>query len=150
MPGVTARVLRHAVGVATRSHRKTVAAFAVVTDADDRVLMVRTTYGGRAWHLPGGRTERRERAHDAVVREVREETGLEVRVERLTVVDGTRPDSLALIFRCVVVGGELRPQPGEIRAVHWMTDEELGRIAPWRRRLIHLARTAGEPPHYVR
>ena len=144
MPGVTVRALRHVVGVLTGSHRKTIAAFGLVTDDDGRVLMVRTTYRGRVWHLPGGRTERNERPHETVVREVREETGLDVRVERLTLVDGYRTGAMALIFRCSVAGGELRAQPGEISAVHWMTDAELDRMEPWRRRLIRLARDGAD------
>jgi len=34
------------------------------------------------WSLPGGRQEPGESAHEGVIREVREETGIEVRVDR--------------------------------------------------------------------
>ena len=50
----------------------------------DRLLMVRRGRGAAAgsWSIPGGRVETGELAASAVVREVREETGIEVVCER--------------------------------------------------------------------
>ena len=52
---------------------------AVVVD-DDAVLVVRDA-GDGDWEFPGGRIDRGERAPEALHREVREETGLDVAVE---------------------------------------------------------------------
>ena len=55
---------------------------AVVHDGVGRLLLIRRGHDphrGR-WSLPGGRIEPGESAEQAIVREVREETGLEVRV----------------------------------------------------------------------
>jgi ADP-ribose pyrophosphatase YjhB (NUDIX family) len=55
----------------------------------DAVLLVRSTYDGEPsplWALPGGRQEHGETIADAVVREFREETSLDVRPETLAYV----------------------------------------------------------------
>lgn len=46
----------------------------VLTNGDD-VLLVRHTYGNRAWDLPGGTVRRRELPRDAAEREMHEELG---------------------------------------------------------------------------
>lgn len=61
-----------------------VVAVGAVARRDDEILLVRRGRGpaqGR-WSLPGGRVELGEDLWEAVVREVAEETGLEVVVER--------------------------------------------------------------------
>ncbi len=54
---------------------------AVVHDPDGRLLLIRRGHPPHAglWSLPGGRVEAGESPEEAVEREVREETGLEVR-----------------------------------------------------------------------
>jgi 8-oxo-dGTP pyrophosphatase MutT (NUDIX family) len=58
------------------------AAFAVVSDGDGRVLLVRRA-DDLNWELPGGRIDVGESAVDAVVREVAEEAGLGITVTGL-------------------------------------------------------------------
>ena len=55
-----------------------IAAIAVIRDEQGRVLLIRQTGGpfAGAWLLPGGRAAEDESAVHALVREVREETGL--------------------------------------------------------------------------
>jgi ADP-ribose pyrophosphatase YjhB (NUDIX family) len=50
----------------------------VVFDEKGQVLLVRHTYGRRAWYLPGGGAKRHENLAEAAARELREETGIEV------------------------------------------------------------------------
>ena len=58
---------------------------AIVTDGDGRLLLVKRGHEPEAgrWSLPGGRVVPGESDHQAVVREVREETGLWVEPGRL-------------------------------------------------------------------
>ena len=54
------------------------AAAACICDEEGRILLLRRSDGDDLWGFPGGAIEPDERADEAVVREVREETGLHV------------------------------------------------------------------------
>jgi 8-oxo-dGTP diphosphatase len=93
--------LRYAVGVA-----------AVVTNAAGEVLILKHTYrrAGREWGLPGGWATGRESMERALAREVLEETGFIVAIDRLVAVQSGYPlPRLTLIFRARIVAGSFRP-----------------------------------------
>ncbi len=80
------------------------------------VLLTRRQDNGQ-WCLPGGRVDPGESVEEACVREVREETGLKVRVIRLVGVysdpdqlfvypDGNRAHIIVLCFEVELLGGE--------------------------------------------
>ena len=119
-------------------YRRTEGAHVLVTDADGRVLVVRTTYLGPGWMLPGGRVERSETPHAAAVRETREETGIEVRVSRLLLVEAHRPGSVSFVFDAAMTGGSLDPQVGEIAEVGWVARDEIASSSPDLDRLLRI------------
>jgi ADP-ribose pyrophosphatase YjhB (NUDIX family) len=81
----------------------------VVIENDRILLLDQDTGTGRAWSLPGGKVEEGETLAQALVREMREETGLEVEPGRLLYVcdhlpgDGTHV--VHLTFQARVTGG---------------------------------------------
>lgn len=99
-----------------------VAAVVFITDAG-RVLMVRRAVDPQMgkWALPAGYIDYGEDPREAAVREVQEETGLEVRISRLIDVLGPDsrqegPASIVLLFEAEVVGGRLEAQDDVDRA----------------------------------
>jgi 8-oxo-dGTP diphosphatase len=106
-----------------------VGAAVVVLDEAGRVLLVRHTYGRLNWELPGGASEPGETFAETALRELREETGLAGRVERLSGVYYKREnDSHHFVFRCKVEdGSEPRPSSEEISACKYWSMEDLPR-----------------------
>lgn len=96
----------------------------IVVRDDDRVLVIRRDDNGQ-WEAPGGVLELDESFEDGVRREVLEETGLKVAVERLTgVYKNLTHGIVALVYRCRPADGDTCPT-AEAREVRWMTKEEV-------------------------
>lgn len=94
-----------------------VAVGGIVEDEQGNVLLVKTHHGG--WVFPGGQVEVGENLMDALIREIKEESGIDVAVSKLIGVysntgihkfyDGVTdvPTKLMLDYICKPVGGEL-------------------------------------------
>jgi 8-oxo-dGTP diphosphatase len=102
----------------------------VVVREDGRVLTIQRRDNGR-WEAPGGVLELGETFEDGVRREVAEETGVLVAVERLTgVYKNLVKDVVSLVFRCHAVGGAPTATE-ESQRVLWLTvDEVRERMTP--------------------
>ncbi|MFQ5662870.1 MAG: NUDIX hydrolase [Terriglobia bacterium] len=101
---------------------------------DTAVLLVERAHEPSAgqWSLPGGAVELGETLEEAVVGELREETGLSVQVlelveafERITRDESNRPryHYVLLDYLCEPLDGHLRPG-SDVRAVAWVRPEE--------------------------
>jgi ADP-ribose pyrophosphatase YjhB (NUDIX family) len=92
---------------------------AIIQNGDGRILLQQRSDNG-LWGLPGGSVEIGESVRDAIVREVREETGLTVEVVRLVGVysdptvqivrypDGNVVHYISTFFACRILGGTLQ------------------------------------------
>ncbi|MFJ9854309.1 NUDIX hydrolase [Streptomyces sp. NPDC101150] len=95
----------------------------VVVREDGRVLTIRRADNG-TWEPPGGVLELDETPEDGVRREVYEETGIKVRVDRLTgVYKNMSRGVVAMVFRCHAESGYERLSD-ESTAVEWLTGDE--------------------------
>jgi 8-oxo-dGTP diphosphatase len=89
----------------------------IVTNGNGEILLIKRKLPPRIgdWALPGGHLDWGESAEEAATREVREETGLEIRLVRLLCTMGLQslldPEQCVLktIFVGEIVGGSLRP-----------------------------------------
>jgi 8-oxo-dGTP diphosphatase len=96
---------------------------------DDQILLVRHTYGRRAWDLPGGAVKRGEPPVEAARREMNEELGLSTVqwVEFGTLIANLdhRHDTIHL-FRAEMTDGEpLTMDPGELERIQWFARSQL-------------------------
>lgn len=129
-----------------------VAAYAVVTDDDGRLLLARWVDGRRvAWTMPGGGLEPGEAPEDAVRRELREETGYSVKVGELlgihsrVIPAGRRVQkadaplhTLRIVYRASVTGGRLRFEiDGSTDRAEWFPLERVSGLQ--RVRLVDIA-----------
>ena len=119
---------------------------AVVLREGQVLLAVRSDL--RGWELPGGRVDPGEEPEETVVREVAEETGLEVEVERAVGRyhrRGFLPHT-AFVFRCRPRAGQLRPSPETPRVAWWDLGELPATLFPWYREPLRDALAEHAPP----
>jgi 8-oxo-dGTP diphosphatase len=91
------------------------------------------------WSVIAGLIDPGEQPADALVREVDEETGVQVKIERLAGValhevvypNGDRCHMVNTWFRCRAVGGEARVNDTESIAVGWFAPEALPELNPF-------------------
>jgi ADP-ribose pyrophosphatase YjhB (NUDIX family) len=109
-------------------------ASAIVTDDQGRILLQRRSDNAR-WALPGGVMDIGESIGQAIVREVQEETGFEVKPEDIVGVysdpghvfaydDGEVRQQFSVCFVCRIVGGELQVSK-ESSEVAFFSPEEI-------------------------
>ena len=99
--------------------RPVVAVGAVIL-SDDKILLVKRKNppGQGLWTIPGGVVELGETLKDALKREVREETGLEIEVIKpIEIVDEiVRDENEKIRFHYVIIDFLAKPAGGELRA----------------------------------
>lgn len=115
----------------------------LISDPEDRLMLVRHSYGSRHWALPGGGLARGEEPHLAARRELGEELGCEAKdVTQIALfeeaISGAR--HTAHVF-AVTLAGEPRPDRREVLELCFFAESELpanlssltrSRLALWR------------------
>ncbi len=109
-------------------------ATAIIRFPENKILLIKRStppFVGY-WALPGGRVEPNEAVEHTVVREVKEETGLDVEIVRKVgeyheqgVQAGLQYDYYPACFLVKTVGGELNRQEGEIAEIQLFSFDKL-------------------------
>lgn len=101
------------------------AAVGAIVLRDDKVLLVRHTYGGAAGQLlnPSGFIKQGEMPYEALKREIDEETGVQIHIKGLLAVRCSVKDWW-LVFLADYVSGEPRSDNAENNEVLFMPCEE--------------------------
>jgi len=101
-------------------------AAAVIFDERGRVLLVKENYDRRRYSLPGGAVESGETPLDAVVRETREETGVEAGNNHLIGIYRLENGFAVHVFRCEILSGTPEcPATDELSGVGWFPPESV-------------------------
>ncbi len=123
-----------------------VGASAVVQRDDGKILMVQRRDTG-TWALPAGYADLGENVANTAVREVLEETGYHIQVERLlgiysnsqfhyTFENGDQVKNVGVVFKASLTGGVGSPDLDEIMALAWLPpDAVLARVSDYTRPL---------------
>lgn len=130
-----------------------VGAGAIIRNSRGEVLIMQRADDG-SWDIPTGSAEPGETPVEVCQREVREETGLDVRVTGIAGVvggrlfrheysNGDRIEGWAAIFDCEVTGGRLRSLDGEASAFRYVDPDDMPRLTtPYPRALFQRDRPA--------
>jgi len=113
----------------------------ILNDKNEVLFVLQKTGPFRGWWLlPGGRVEFGETVRDALIREVKEETGLLVKVSKLLgVFDVIYADQdchfIHIVFLCERIGGELKAG-SDASEVRWLDPNMLNETQTDLRRIM--------------
>ncbi|MGI0481940.1 8-oxo-dGTP diphosphatase MutT [Geminocystis sp. CENA526] len=102
---------------------------AVIVSEEGQILIDRRLPTGlmaNLWEFPGGKIEQGETPQDCIKREIKEELGITIEVDRaLTEITHNYSEFIVTlyVYVCRIIEGE--PQPLECSEVRWVTSSEL-------------------------
>ncbi len=102
----------------------TISAFALIRDDKNRILLCLRN-DNDLWNLPGGTLEHGEAPWECVIREVKEETGLDVEIIKLACVYNKEgKNAIGFDFECNIIGGKFTLS-NESKDIKWFLKDEI-------------------------
>lgn len=102
-----------------------------IVEKDNKILLQRRSDNGK-WGLPGGIMEMGETYHEAAIREVKEETGLDISIDYLIGIyhnkdwqwaSGDEAHVICAVFKAHIVSGELQKDLESLELKFFSEDE---------------------------
>jgi 8-oxo-dGTP diphosphatase len=111
---------------------------AMVFDEQGRILLFKHTYRKFEWGIPAGGLEYNEQPENAIVREFYEETGMQIKVEKMLLAESSKEDrNISLIYLCKIVSGSFK-ESNEISEMKYFDVNNLPKMLFMEKNLIHL------------
>ncbi|MEW8956808.1 NUDIX hydrolase [Clostridium sp.] len=110
---------------------------ACITNDKGEILLQKRSDKEELWGLPGGAIELYESVEEALIREVKEETGLEVGVEKFIGVyskyfaeypNGDTSQSICYLFKCNMISGDLMVDNKETFDLKFFSRDNIPRL----------------------
>lgn len=123
---------------------ETISVGGVVIKDNKMLLVQRAEQPGRGlWTNPGGYVEQREELKDAIVREIKEETGLATKAQKIVLIadsPGPKEHNVFINYRLDYVSGEFQLQAKEIMNAGFFTLSEMAKmnVADLTKQIVHL------------
>ncbi|WP_338543344.1 NUDIX hydrolase [Paenibacillus tundrae] len=121
--------------------------YSLITDQFKTKVLAVKNADRASWSPPGGAVDLNETLDQAAIREVKEETGLEVKVHGIVAINECKFEDINehvifYTFRAEIVGGEEQIiRPNEISEIAWLDIEQANELMPYYKggfkKLIH-------------
>ncbi len=128
----------HVLAMRTYRAKFRAAVAAMIFDEQGRVLLFKHTYRKFEWGIPAGGLEYNEQPDKAIVREFFEETGMQIKVEKILLAESSKEDrNISLIYLCKIVSGTFK-ESSEISEMKYFDVNELPQMLFAEKNLICL------------
>ena len=112
---------------------------AMIFNEHGRILLFKHTYRKFEWGIPAGGLEYGEQPEKAIIREFFEETGMQIKVEKLLLAESSKEDNnISLIFLCKIVSGTFK-ESHEISEMKYFEIDDLPQMLFAEKNLIQWA-----------
>ncbi len=126
--------------------KHSLAASVAVVNSENKILLVRNRQ--RGWEFPGGYVEEGESIQAAAIREVKEESGIDIRLAHFCgIAQDIDNSSCTVLFLGAPVSGELQASDDTSDAGYFTVDEALRKVRwkTYKERILKCLNKAEQP-----